>query len=93
MRSIGFFCSVSTKDGPTSTKHALDIVKGKLVDSLEALEYSTDFGKSNTEYNEHLGRQPLSLNAVADAPRLRLLWASFQQIEQAASTFLTFLFQ
>jgi hypothetical protein len=38
------------------------------------------------EFEDHHAKQPLSLNAVAEGPRLHLLWASFRQVEEEAGT-------
>ncbi|CAL0304516.1 unnamed protein product [Lupinus luteus] len=71
--------SGSTKKSyQAESKYALDVVRGKLLNSLNALEneaYSGDIILQSA-------KQPLSLTAVAEGPKLRLLWAAFQQIEE-----------
>ncbi|KAG2712026.1 hypothetical protein I3760_04G105400 [Carya illinoinensis] len=73
----------AVKDNDTvDSKYALDVVKGKLLGSLNALENGHNLGYNSLGFEEHHAKQPLSVNAVAEGPRLRLLWASFQQIEE-----------
>lgn len=73
-------------NGQVDSKYALDVVKGKLLDSLSALEHSHYVGESSLDFKKNNAKRPLSVNAVAEGPRLRLLWASFQQIEEEAGT-------
>ncbi|XP_019461739.1 PREDICTED: uncharacterized protein LOC109360954 [Lupinus angustifolius] len=68
----------SKKSYQAESKYALDMVRGKLLNSLNALEheaYSRDIILQSA-------KQPLSLTAVAEGPKLRLLWAAFQQVEE-----------
>lgn len=74
--------SAMKKDDQIDSKYALDIVKGKLLDSLKALEHCQSLGERVHEFEEHRAKGPLSLNAVPEGPRLRLLWASFLQVEE-----------
>lgn len=62
-------------------KCAWDVVKGKLLDSLNAIEHIGSLENGVVE-SEQRAKRPLSLHAIADGPRLRLLWASFQQLEK-----------
>lgn len=81
------FCFSAVKDNDTvDSKYALDVVKGKLLGSLNALENGHNLGYNSLGFEEHHAKQPLSVNAVAEGPRLRLLWASFQQIEEEVGT-------
>lgn len=53
-------------------------MRGKILNSLNALEdkaYSGDIILQSA-------KKPLSLSAVARGPKLRLLWAAFQQVEE-----------
>ncbi|KAL2336717.1 hypothetical protein Fmac_011163 [Flemingia macrophylla] len=60
------------------SKYILDVVRGKLLNSLNALEqkaYSGDIIRQSA-------KRPMSLSAVARGPKLRLIWAAFQQVEE-----------
>ncbi|CAN6545140.1 unnamed protein product [Malus baccata var. baccata] len=85
--SVG--CETSTASGsgrknddPENSGYALDAVKRKLSDSLQAFELGGNLGDSVLQREGYTAKRPLSLNAVADGPRLRLLWASFLRIEE-----------
>ncbi|XP_057437032.1 uncharacterized protein LOC130729332 [Lotus japonicus] len=60
------------------SKYVLDGVRGKLLNSLNALEHEAYSGDIILKS----GKRPLSLNAVAEGPKLRLLWTAFQQVEE-----------
>ncbi|CAN6684752.1 unnamed protein product [Malus baccata var. baccata] len=82
-------CETSTASGsgrknddPENSGYALDAVKRKLSDSLQAFELGGNLGDSVLQREGYTAKRPLSLNAVADGPRLRLLWASFLRIEE-----------
>lgn len=83
---LTFNCSAMKNDDQVESKYALDVVKRKLLDSVNALEHGRKLGTRILEFEEHHAKQPLSLNAVAEGPRLHLLWASFQQVEEEAGT-------
>ena len=53
--------------------------------ALDAFEREANLGNI-LEYGERRTKRPLNLSALADGPRMRLLWASFQRIEEEAST-------
>lgn len=65
-------------------KYALDVVKEKLLDSLDAFERGANLVNRILEYNERRSKRPLHLSALAEGPRLRLLWAVLQKIEEEA---------
>ncbi|KAE9592090.1 hypothetical protein Lalb_Chr19g0125561 [Lupinus albus] len=70
--------SGSTKKSyQAESKHALDVVRGKILNSLNALEHEAYSGDIILQS----AKQPLSLTAVAEGPKLRLLWAAFRQVE------------
>ncbi|XP_038898894.1 uncharacterized protein LOC120086352 isoform X2 [Benincasa hispida] len=69
-------------DGQINPKHALDVVKGKILDCLDAFERRKSMESEVFEFTECHAKRPLSLNAIGEGPRLRLLWASFQLIEE-----------
>ncbi|KAK7255928.1 hypothetical protein RIF29_29356 [Crotalaria pallida] len=69
--------SVKNND-QVQSKYALNVVREKLLTSLDTLEleaYSGDIILQSA-------KRPLSLTAVAEGPKLRLLWAAFQQVEE-----------
>ncbi|XP_065633403.1 uncharacterized protein LOC112026550 isoform X2 [Quercus suber] len=74
--------SAMKNDDQLNSKYALNVVKGKLLDSLKALEHCQNLEERVREFEEHHAKGPLSLNAVPEGPRLHLLWASFQQVEE-----------
>jgi len=61
-------------------------VREKLLNSLNAL--------ANKDYSGDIivqsAKRPLSLSAVARGPKLRLLWAAFQQVEEEAGVLFIF---
>jgi hypothetical protein len=83
---LTFNCSDMKNDDRVDSKYALDVVKRKLLDSVNALEHGRKLGARILEFEDHHAKQPLSLNAVAEGPRLHLLWASFRQVEEEAGT-------
>ncbi|XP_027350110.1 uncharacterized protein LOC113861476 [Abrus precatorius] len=60
------------------SKYIFNVVRGKLLNSLNALEYKAYSGDIILQS----AKRPLSLSAVAKGPKLRLLWAAFQQVEE-----------
>lgn len=79
-------CSAMKNDEQVDLKYAWDVVKGKLMDALNAIEQGGDVGNRVIEFEQNRAKRPLSLYAVAEGPRLRLLWASLQQLEEEAGT-------
>lgn len=70
-------------------------VQGKLSDALSANEHDNSFSSKAVESGTQSKTCPLSLFALAEGPRLRLLSATLQQLQKEAgtvsSTFLCFL--
>ncbi|KAH1239911.1 hypothetical protein GmHk_08G024238 [Glycine max] len=68
------------------SKYVLNVVREKLLNSLNAL--------ANKDYSGDIivqsAKRPLSLSAVARGPKLRLLWAAFQQVEEEAGVLFIF---
>ncbi|XP_044501061.1 uncharacterized protein LOC123222390 isoform X2 [Mangifera indica] len=62
-----------------------EVVKEKLVESLDAIACGNNSGNRATEFEQQQGKRPLSLYAVSEGARLRLLWASLQQLEKEVS--------
>ncbi|XP_015892266.3 uncharacterized protein LOC107426566 [Ziziphus jujuba] len=73
--------SGTTNEDQVNSKYALDVVKEKLLNTLDAFERTANIGNMVLEYDERRAKRPLNLSALADGPRIRLLWASFQRIE------------
>lgn len=64
-------------------KPVWDVVRGKLLDSLDVIESENDF--RNVVFDEQQrAKRPLSLYALSQGPKIRLLWASLQQLEEEA---------
>ncbi|XP_054783731.1 uncharacterized protein LOC129290775 isoform X2 [Prosopis cineraria] len=61
-----------------NSNYVLNVVREKLLNALNTLEYKVYSGDCTTQ----CVKRPLSLNAVAEGPKLRLLWAAFEQIEE-----------
>ncbi|KAK3193276.1 hypothetical protein Dsin_024586 [Dipteronia sinensis] len=61
-------------------KYVWKVMKEKLMESLDTNESESDSG--NRILERHQTKCPLSLYAVSEGPKLRLLWASFQQLEK-----------
>lgn len=77
-------CSAKMNEDQASSKYALEVVKGKLLNSLDAFERGANLGINILEHGERHMKRTLNLSALADGPRMRLLWASFQHLEEEA---------
>ncbi|GMI66389.1 hypothetical protein like AT5G48830 [Hibiscus trionum] len=70
-----------TNSDQENLKPVWDVVRGKLLDSLDIIERESDF--RNTVLDEQqCAKRPLSLYALSEGPKIRLLWASLQQLEE-----------
>ncbi|XP_023549011.1 uncharacterized protein LOC111807500 isoform X1 [Cucurbita pepo subsp. pepo] len=76
-------------DDQINSKYALDVVKGKILDFLDAFERRKSVENEVLEFAESHAKQPLCLNAIGEGSRLRLLWASFQLIEEEVNNLST----
>ncbi|XP_011083125.1 uncharacterized protein LOC105165720 [Sesamum indicum] len=74
--------STMANDDEVCFQFAWDVVKGKLMDSLSALRNGINLSDRVGESKQDPAKQPSSLCAVADGPRIRLLWASFQLLNK-----------
>lgn len=74
--------SYRKKDDRVNLKHAWDAVKEKLLDSLDAIERRSSLGNKFLQFEQQHAKRPLSLLAIFDGPKLRLLWASFQWLKE-----------
>lgn len=63
-------------------KCAWDVIKGKLVESLEAIDHASVSEDTIQELEKLHAKKPLSLNAIARGPRLRLVWAVLTHLEK-----------
>ncbi|GAV70682.1 DUF3685 domain-containing protein [Cephalotus follicularis] len=70
-------------------KYAWDVAKRKLLDSLDAIERRSNWGSRVLEPEQHHPKRPLSLYALSEGPKLRLLWASLQQLEEKVNSILS----
>ncbi|XP_073154652.1 uncharacterized protein [Henckelia pumila] len=77
--------SEMTNDNEVYLQFAWDIVKGKLMDSLSATEVGLELRETFPEFEGKDTKCQSSLCAVADSPRIRLLWASFQWFNKEVS--------
>ncbi|CAN4093292.1 unnamed protein product [Withania somnifera] len=78
MTSLG---SAKTNNGRISIEFAWDVVKGKLMNSLSSIK-KVDPSATSIEFEQNHGKQPSNLSALAQGPRLRLLWVSFQLLKK-----------
>ncbi|KAI8523206.1 hypothetical protein RHMOL_Rhmol13G0055400 [Rhododendron molle] len=62
-----------------------EIVEEKLMDALNDVEQRHKMG-TGFKFEQDLSKRPLSLYAVDEGPRFRLLWASFQWLKKEAGT-------
>jgi len=76
---------VQQKD-QVESNYVLDVVREKLLNSLNALEKEAYEGDIILQS----AKRPLSLKAVAEGPKLRLLWAAFLQVEEEVGTVIIF---
>lgn len=73
--------SARTNSDQNNLKPVWDVVRGKLLDSLDVIESENDF--RNVVFDEQQrAKRPLSLYALSEGPKIRLLWASLQQLEE-----------
>ncbi|XP_028071345.1 uncharacterized protein LOC114273734 isoform X2 [Camellia sinensis] len=69
-------------DEEANFKLPWDIVEEKLMDALNAIEHEGNLGSRFIKFEQDQAKRPLSLSAVAEGPRLRLLWISFQWLKK-----------
>lgn len=80
-----FNCSERKNDDRISIEFAWDVVKGKLMNSLSSIKRG-DIGATSLASEQRHGKQPSNLSALAQGPRLRLMWTSFQLLKKEAGT-------
>ncbi|KAF2292635.1 hypothetical protein GH714_026186 [Hevea brasiliensis] len=69
------------KEDHVNINYTWDAVGAKLLDSLHAIEHNINLVNKLLEIEQQRAKQPLSLYAVSEGPKLRLLWASFKQLK------------
>lgn len=74
-----------TNDDGVWLQFAWDVVRGKLMDSLSALNNRVNPSESIGKLEQNPATLPSSLYAVSEGPRIRLLWRSFQWLKKEAS--------
>ncbi|AED95730.1 phosphoglycolate phosphatase [Arabidopsis thaliana] len=63
-------------------KSVWDVVKVKLLDSLDAIKRENTLGSKVLKPKPPQGKPPLSLYAISEGPQLYLLWSCFQKLEE-----------
>ncbi|XP_073284805.1 uncharacterized protein [Primulina huaijiensis] len=74
-----------TNDNKVYLQFAWDVVKGKLMDSLSAIDVEVDLRETLSEFEGDNTKRQSSLCPVAVGPRIRLLWTSFQWFNKEVS--------
>ncbi|XP_026433604.1 uncharacterized protein LOC113331039 isoform X6 [Papaver somniferum] len=69
-------------DRQVNVEYAWDAVKKKLIGALDAAQYDGNLDSRIAERNNQNAKHPLSLYALGEAPRLRLLFITLQQLEK-----------
>lgn len=88
MSSCNFAACSDVKVDDHFRKCAWDVIKGKLVESLEAIDHARVSEDKIQELEKLHAKKPLSLNAITGGPRLRLVWAVLTHLEKEAGTVL-----
>ncbi|XP_026457635.1 uncharacterized protein LOC113358316 isoform X4 [Papaver somniferum] len=76
------FGSTAKSDRQVNVEYAWDAVKKKLIGALDAAQYDGNLDSRIAERNNQNAKHPLSLYALGEAPRLRLLFITLQQLEK-----------
>ncbi|KAJ8749487.1 hypothetical protein K2173_025682 [Erythroxylum novogranatense] len=76
------------KDDLVNLGYPWDAVKAKLLDSLDALEHRSDIRNSALEVDQHCSNRPLSLYALSEGPKLRLLLTCLRKLQEEMSNVL-----
>ncbi|CAH2056441.1 unnamed protein product [Thlaspi arvense] len=74
------------KDEEVNLKLAWDTVEEKLANALNTIEHDSELESRSVKFKQDHGKRQLSLYAVAEGPRFRLLWSSFQWLRKEAGT-------
>lgn len=71
-----------TKSKNKTNLYAWDEVKRKLLDALDVIKNDGNLVRQAVASENNSTKSPLSLYAIAEGPRLRLLWATLQQLQK-----------
>ncbi|CAH9050853.1 unnamed protein product [Cuscuta epithymum] len=74
--------SLNKNEEDSKLQFVWDVVEGKLSNSLLAVNQEVKWNISANDVEQNSARWPSSLSAIAEGPRLRLLWASFQLLKK-----------
>lgn len=81
------FCSTTDKEDQVNCQCTWDVVKGKITKSLLAIKNGVVVQENIVELELDRAKRPLSLYAVANGPRFRLLLSSIEQLENEVGTY------
>lgn len=76
------FGSSVRNDDEVCLQFAWDVVRGKLMDSLSAVKNGVNLSENVGKFEQNPAKQPSSLYAVSEGPRIRLLWRSYQWLKR-----------
>eukprot|EP00268_Persea_americana_P051026 TRINITY_DN5606_c0_g1_i7.p1 TRINITY_DN5606_c0_g1~~TRINITY_DN5606_c0_g1_i7.p1 ORF type:complete len:146 (-),score=28.88 TRINITY_DN5606_c0_g1_i7:1042-1479(-) len=79
------FIDSAMKSENQTNLYAWDEVKRKLLDALDVIEHDGSLASQAVECENNSSKNPLSLYAISEGPRLRLLWATLQQLQKEVS--------
>ncbi|MCL7049341.1 hypothetical protein MKW94_012100 [Papaver nudicaule] len=86
-RDVAFDSTSSVKSDPqVDVEFAWTEVKKKLIGALDAAQYNSNLDTGISERNKLSAKHPLSLYALAEAPRLRLLLITLQRLEKEVNS-------
>ncbi|XP_077227179.1 phosphoglycolate phosphatase isoform X2 [Tasmannia lanceolata] len=77
--------SALENENETNPDYAWNEVREKLADALDAIEHDGNLDNRIVESENYTAKRPLSLYAIAEGPRLRLLWATLQRLHKEVS--------
>ncbi|KAL3620523.1 hypothetical protein CASFOL_035435 [Castilleja foliolosa] len=69
-------------DDEVPSDFAWDVVRGKLMDSLSAMKKGVNLSERFGELEQNPSKQASSLCAIAEGPRIRLLWESLKWLDK-----------
>ncbi|KAI3932806.1 hypothetical protein MKX01_031788 [Papaver californicum] len=80
------FGSIARSDRQVNVEFAWAEVKKKLIGALDAAQYDGNLDSRIAERNKQSAKHPLSLYALGEAPRLRLLLITLQRLEKEVNS-------
>ncbi|KAL3531127.1 hypothetical protein ACH5RR_010449 [Cinchona calisaya] len=80
--SLSGSCSVTENDNAENPQCAWDIVQAKLLDSLYAMKQAVNAGNGVSGIDQDIALRRSNLFALAELPRMRCVWASFQWLRK-----------